>query len=193
MKNKEAIIEQLKKVKELSERGIDGERASAEKLLKKLLKKYNMNLEDLTQDSKEVYEFTFKNQQQKTLIYNIVGKVLNTSDFDSYKIRSDKDSERYEKRYKTKSRGFELTKAQFVEVCELRDFYFELFDVEFEKMKKMILMSFLHKHDIFPDSQEDSEEEESENPYSFEDLMLMRKMSSSMQNKSYTKKIESAK
>lgn len=58
--------ELLKKIKALAERGYGGEKENAEKLLKKLMKEYNIKEEDLDEDV--IKDFPFK----KPKFYNAI-------------------------------------------------------------------------------------------------------------------------
>jgi hypothetical protein len=55
----DTILDQLKKIYELSEKGLEGEKENAQELLKKLLKKYNLKTDDLLEEKliKKKYDY----------------------------------------------------------------------------------------------------------------------------------------
>lgn len=60
--------EHLKKLYELAMRGVDGEKEQAQAILKKLLKKYAMTLDELDEDIINDYELEYHGKEQDTLI-----------------------------------------------------------------------------------------------------------------------------
>ena len=60
MKLNEEIIAKLQKIKRLADSGIEGERITAQRMLKKLLLEYKLTIEDITQEDKEI-TYVFKN------------------------------------------------------------------------------------------------------------------------------------
>ena len=74
--NKEDLI---KKIKALADRGIGGEKENAQKLLKELMQKYNINEEEISEDV--IKEFDIKMPKvykaadlANQVLYSIVGK-----------------------------------------------------------------------------------------------------------------------
>lgn len=58
MELNDEIIEKLKKIKRLADSGIEGERITAQQILKKLLIEHNLTIEDITQEGNEnIYVF----------------------------------------------------------------------------------------------------------------------------------------
>ena len=52
----------LNKLKALAERGVGGEKETAQRKLKKLMKKYDVEEADLSDEKKENFEFKYKNK-----------------------------------------------------------------------------------------------------------------------------------
>lgn len=65
-------IELAKKVKALAEKGIDGEKENAEKLLKALMKKHNISTEDLEDEKPEMFYFKIESYS-----HDLEFKILN--------------------------------------------------------------------------------------------------------------------
>ena len=57
----------LNKLKALAERGVGGEKETAQRKLKKLMKKYDVEEADLSDEKKENFEFKYKNKFEKQL------------------------------------------------------------------------------------------------------------------------------
>jgi replicative DNA helicase len=70
----ELIIEKLKKIKELSERGINGE-AKAAKAVEKLLAKYNLTVESLSSETKIKCCFKARKDNEHAVLFMCVLKI----------------------------------------------------------------------------------------------------------------------
>lgn len=68
-------IELAKKIKALADRGIGGEKVNAQKLLEDLLKRHNINLDDVDNEKRETYFFTLLPGESHNLLFQIAGKV----------------------------------------------------------------------------------------------------------------------
>lgn len=108
--------ELLKKLKALVDRGIDGEKVSAEKKLKELMRKYDISENELLEDKITTVAFKYHGKEQRRLLVQIIYKVTNCTDFYTYhSINSGRKS-------KT-SLGADVTAAQKIEIEFLFDFY----------------------------------------------------------------------
>ena len=58
----------MKKIKTLSERGVGGEKESAEKLLLQLMEKYKITEDEISEDSVDFEWFRYKDNIQKRLL-----------------------------------------------------------------------------------------------------------------------------
>lgn len=58
----------LNKLKALAERGVGGEKETAQRKLQELMEKYEIDENDLSDDKKENYQFKYKNKFEKQLI-----------------------------------------------------------------------------------------------------------------------------
>ncbi len=109
------IREKLKKILELSKRGIDGEKDNAQRILDEMVKKYDTSLDELNSEvCKECY-FPYKNNPEKELILYILRSI------------SDKEF----RSYTDKTLGMELTvseniQAEIMTVTLLRQYRKEL-------------------------------------------------------------------
>lgn len=123
--------ELLMKLKALAERGVDGEKINAQKILDKMLEKHGITMEDLEEESVQDHVLFFKLKQRRIVNQIIAWVMGNTNAI-------------YDTNKKT-AYIIECTKAQFVEIeCKI-DIYWKAFEKEQEKL----LMAFFIKHGIF--------------------------------------------
>ena len=73
------IIEKLKKIKELADRGERGEALAAKRKLEQGLLRHGLTLEDLDSTVRTQRIFKYHYGQESQIIFQIVMKVLNTS------------------------------------------------------------------------------------------------------------------
>lgn len=128
------ITNTMKHLLELSKRGVDGEKQNAEKLLKKLMKKYNISEEDLTKEELKKHDIRFKNKWQEVLISQVL-----------YMINPNRNVYKYTNR-KAKISIIEVTDAEFIEWKYTYDVYCKAFEEELE----IFTMAFIQKNNIFP-------------------------------------------
>lgn len=127
-------IDLLKKLKTLAERGVGGEKVNAAKQLEKLMKKYGITEEQISDDVVEVCWFKCGNDFT-WLITQIIFKV--TGECGSY----------YTNKFKRGQRGYELTKAQYIEASFLFDSHLRNYKKELATFKHAYIIA----NDIFPD------------------------------------------
>lgn len=133
--NKEELI---KKIKALADRGIGGEKENAQKLLKELMQKYNINEEEISEDV--IKEFDIKMPKvykaadlANQVLYSIVGKE-NGENKGLYSWR------------RTKHYFVRCTAAEFLEFEAKLKFYAHFFKKELETFYS----AFVQANGIFP-------------------------------------------
>ena len=130
----EKLKSRLNKLRELAERGVGGERQSAQKKLEELLEHNNITISDLRQEDIKFYLFSYTDSFTEKLLSQCIVKILGI-DAQFYKV----------KRTRNKL-GIYCTPAQKVEIDLDYDFYSHLF---FEEVD-ILLTAFIQKQDIFP-------------------------------------------
>ena len=137
----------LKKLRELSMRGVDGEKENAQKLFDKLSKKYGICEGELNDECINVHKFKYHGEYEERLLVQVIVKVLNkVPDFYSY-------TNNLTGRKKRTVLGAKCTEAQRIEINFLFDFYNELYKKEME----YFYSAFIQKHRIFRDIEDDEE------------------------------------
>lgn len=137
----------LKKLKTMMERGgTKGERDNAEFMLKKLLAKHGMTMEDLEIEVVDVRLLKYKDELHQKFIHQIIGNVMGSIDTWTHK------------RLK-KTIIFESTLVEFIEIEAKVDFFFR----DYIRQRQMFYKAYIQKNELFKKSdgpaQEVSQEE----------------------------------
>jgi len=134
----ENINEKIKKLRELVERGIDGEAENAQRLLNAIIEKYKIDMDKI--DEERYYSFYHKNPSERTLILQIIGVIKNTKKVESASQKND-----------TRHILFKLTQAQYIDACEMIDWHVKQMRKEFDEMKRLFADSYISNHNLYPD------------------------------------------
>lgn len=141
--------ELVRRLKALAERGIDGEKVTAEKFLKSLMKKFGFSEQDLV--SEEVTQHTFiVNKHQMKLFIQIVCKITDTNSVRTGKVRYAKSG-----RLVKDSIAISLTAVQAVEIQLQYEFYWKLFCEELD----VFTLAFCTQNKLFSSTPPSSYEE----------------------------------
>lgn len=162
MKNSEDKLNMLKKLKELSERGIGGEKENAARMLEKLMKKHGLTLDDLAEEELKEIELEYHNEEEASLIRQVVYKVLGTAEAAQKAIFV----YRYGKGKRSK-KLIKCTPSEAAEIILLYNFYRDLWETERAKLFE----AFIQKNSIFGKST--GEEENSMTPEEIAEIMRL--------------------
>lgn len=142
----------------LSQRGVGGERENAEALLHRILAIHNLTLQDFLneQEEKRKYWFIAKDNQERALVRQIVGKITAApGEISSFIIPG------------RKMIGFLLTRGEIIACSMLYDIYIDAFRTEKKKLasrqkkeREYLVLAFIHKHNIFSVNTGNSNKEE---------------------------------
>ena len=139
MTDRERILERIKAVQALAERGDRGEKDNAAAMLERLMKQYGITETELAEDRREIAWFRFKTPLERRLlnqiIYTVTGRV-GYSCVGKYTHRT------------RKMLGIECTAAERLEI----EFSFEFYNAAFEKELDRFYSAFLNKNHIFPEN-----------------------------------------
>ena len=80
------VKEKIAKVYELVKRGVAGEQHSAEKLLRKLLKKYNITEDELNNLDEKEYYFKYASELDKWLFVQLIDYFFKDKKYQAYRI-----------------------------------------------------------------------------------------------------------
>lgn len=162
----------LKKLQALAERGVGGEKETAERKLRQLMDKYGIDELECAEDKLEEFEFKYKNAQEEQLIRQLFYKMFGSG------WRSKSYTYRYGKGSKS-IRGIECTKAEGIQLQIEYEFYKQLWQEEME----LFWDAFIQKHRIFSLRPEDIGEHEPLSPERLEEIKRMSQMMETMKDK----------
>ncbi len=138
MGEREKLLEKLKKVKALAERGSSGERDSAAALLTALMKKHGITDADLEGAEISVHWFRYKTIYERKLLFQLsymhLGSGHAAGCVGKYTGR------------KRKEVGINCTPAQFIEIEADYQFYRKALEEELD----VFYSAFIQKNELFP-------------------------------------------
>ena len=155
------IQEKLKKIKELAERGIGGEKEGARQLYEKLLLKYGLTDSDID-DKIVTHWFRFSDELDKKLLTQIFYKVTGSR---TYWTKKDK---------RVNLVGCECTEFE----CDEIVFYYQFYSEHLKSELSIFFSAFAHKNRLYPDSSARIQEAEEDEDVSLteSDLARLEKM-----------------
>lgn len=127
----------IKKLQALAERGVGGEKTTAEKMLQKMLKKNGIgSLEELETDSYEYTLFSYHGKHEIKLLRQCMYKVMG----------ADSDRTTYRTKGTRQKIGIYCTKAQKIEI----ELEFEFYKNVFYEDLSTFMDAFIQAQGIFP-------------------------------------------
>ena len=133
----EKTILRMRKLQALAERGVGGEKDTAEKMLQKMLEKNGIqSLDELQSEKYEYVLFPYNGKYEKKLLKQCIYKVLTVAGDRTY----------YRTKGKRQKLGIYCTKAQKIEIQMEFDFYRKAFYEELD----IFIVAFINAQKIFP-------------------------------------------
>ena len=176
MTDRERILERIKAVQALAERGDRGEKENAAAMLERLMKQYGITETELAEDRREIAWFRFKTPLERRLlnqiIYTVTGRVA-YSCVGKYTNRT------------RKKLGIECTSAERLEI----EFSFKFYNAAFEKELDRFYSAFLNKNHIFPENVIDEVPDTGE--IDLEEAQRLSRMMAGMEEHARRKALES--
>lgn len=134
MENKEEL---LKKIKALAERGVGGEKDSAQALLDRLMKKYGVTELDLETERVETAWFRYRDEMERRILSQIIFMVTGKYSFGCIGRHTNRPR---------KERGVDCTAAERLEIEANYEFFKEAMKQEFE----VFFTAFCYKNNLYP-------------------------------------------
>ncbi len=133
----EKTIQRIKKLQALAERGVGGEKKTAEEKLQRMLEKNGIKSLDELQDEKYEYTlFPYNGRLEKKLLIQCIYKVLTAAG----------DRSRCHSKGTRQKIGIYCTKAQKIEIEMEFDFYRKILSEELD----IFMVAFINAQQIFP-------------------------------------------
>lgn len=173
-------IELAKKIKALAEKGIDGEKENAAKLLDSLMKKHNISMEDLEDEKLEKFYFKieiYKHELEVRILHQLVGmfQLKLYGCFPQKLVREYRLPGNY---------MIECSKVMYLEIKAKYDFYCG----RMEKRIDEFFYAFCMKNNLLVKPKEDQEIKLSDDEK--QHYINARKISMNMESDSFLKQIE---
>ena len=170
--------ELLKKVQVLANSGVAGERENAQKMLEKLMKKYNISEIELSTEKINQYEVKWSNNNERDLkiqiFYSIVGDI--------------DDNKGFYRRYKNKNSYVKCTSSEFLEFEAKCSFYGHWLKIELKRYYR----AFINRNNIFPPAHLLKQNNDKSDELTEEDIKML-KLASNIDKHNFVKQIEGTK
>lgn len=144
---RDKVLEKLRKIKELAERGVGGERDTALQMYNKLIEKYSIADSEILAEKLTKYWFSYKDELSRKLIIQIFYKVTGST---TYWVKTDK---------RHKQVGIECTELELDEI----KFYYNFYIVHLREELDIFMRAFMNVNELFPDSSARCYEESDDN------------------------------
>ena len=139
-KPEERIMDQLRKIAALAERGCMGEMAMARSMLERKLKEYGLTVEDLYEGSKKTRTFRFSNSFERRLLVNTLLHYFGSK---SDEFKGATVSRRRKAVY------VDLTDLDYIEFGNEYGYYRKAFARELKRTNEAFLVAFVNRFDLF--------------------------------------------
>lgn len=171
------IIDKLKKLLALSERGIDGEAIAARRALESMLQKYGLTIDDIASYVCKERVFPYKDADERTLFCQILISVCG------------RDCEAFKKatcNTKRKRLYVNLTDLQYIDVFNMYEFHKAHFRKEKKRLLRDCMSAYVNKHDIFDPNAEPTEINDAD----WDRIIRIMKLADGMEDVSYRKALD---
>lgn len=128
MDNKEKIIELARKIKELSDKGQDGEKQSAEYHLQKLLKKHGLTLQDIILPERTTFDFSLGADIPTKFVMQVLASCCGSSKEYGWNLYGFKSKSSKNKSYKIEN----IEPTLYFEFLFKVDFYWKDYQIQSE-------------------------------------------------------------
>lgn len=165
----QTIMEKLRKIQAMAERGTEFEKRVAREKLDAFLDEYGLTIDDVIDSEKRPFLFKYKTKMEGELLFQIMRHVMMVRE-----IRL--------QYYKENPRNIyvEMTPIQHRQVLEYWETYRKEFNTEIAKVNESVFVAFIEKHKLFSYAPAESDEcDKCERPLDFE---LIRKLRNSMKD-----------
>ncbi len=137
MSNKAELLEKVKKIKALAERGYAGERESAQALLARIMEQHGISEAELEEDRRETAWFDYSQETERRLLNQIIYMVTGKSGCGCVGTYTGR---------KRKKLGADCTAAERIEIEAAYEFFKAAMNEELE----IFYSAFANKNHLFP-------------------------------------------
>jgi hypothetical protein len=178
MTERDRVIQRIRAVQALAERGVAGEQENAAAMFERLLKRYELTETDIAAQERRLAWFSCKTELEKRLLIQIIYSV--TGDAPSGGVSSKSGR-------KVKKMGIECTAAERMEI----EISFEFFSRALNEELERFYHAFINKNDIFPSPEIVKIHPEKKAELSLDEQLLLNAMMNGMNRHTRRAMIES--
>lgn len=173
------IIDKIIKLKELVDRGLDGEASNAKRVLENLCKLHNVNIEDLFKEEKKRYVFKIKynNKFDKQLLFQCYAKVTNNKKISYFTSKS-----------RPNIIEFDLTRIEYIDLKGMFEFYRKEWSKIMKSSLNDLFDAFISKNEI--SHNQEYNEHKTLTLEDWERISRIQNLMSTMEVSSYHKQLE---
>ena len=172
MKTRQQILDRIMKVKALADRGTDGERTAAKRLLDELMEKYHIDEDNIDTDKKDHYFIDTGDSLFSKLFFQLYLSKFGTN----RSVWSIDKMPKKEKQFmanmgfgdKNANHAIECTKAEFLEVKML----FEIYKNDLNKQLDTFMYAYYSKNDLLVPANQDKELTKEEEEKAFKAMLM---------------------
>lgn len=172
------IIDRLKKLLALAERGERGEADNARRMLEAELQRHGLTLDDIRSERKSTRVLKYCSNEELQLIIQII---LNYSGSTSEAFK--------EARYNARKREIyiELSDMEYVDISNMCDFFKAQYRKERKRLLHDMIMAFVQKHSLYDSTPQERPDNDRE--FDWDKLMRILALSSTMEDVTFRKQI----
>lgn len=180
MTERERLLEKLEKVKALADRGVGGEKESAERTLAALMARYNVTEEDLEDGKATTHWIRYKTAWERKLLNQLAYMYLGAGhSFGCMGASSGRTRKKV---------GISCTPAQYIEI----EADFAFYSAAMEEEMTLFYRAFLNKNNLFPPPELAGEPENTDTEPDLEREMKIAAMMAGLDRHTRHKALEAA-
>lgn len=151
--SRDELLDKIRKIQALAERGVDGERISAEKRLVEIMEKYGISWEEIDNEEKRVIWYSAKGKDWKMLIKQLLGinKIRFAIIEHTDRSKSAKKIRDYYQPRRAENVLMECTYSKFIEMTT----EYEIFQRSFDDHYESFVYAFLDKNNLLAEADAD--------------------------------------
>lgn len=172
------IIDRLKKLLSLAERGYQGEAENARRILEAELLKHGLTIEDICSENKKERIFKYNSNEERSLLIQVFVNYLGS-----------KNEVFHKSWYSAKSKmvGINLTDLEYIDILNMYEFHKTHFRKERKRLLEDMIAAYVQKHRIYDSTPSDTGRENED--IDWDRLKRVLALSASMEDVSYRKSI----
>lgn len=172
------IIDKLKKLLALAERGERGEADNARRLLEAELRRHGLTLEDICDDNKKKRIFKYNSNEERTLLIQVLVNYLGSKS-DAF---CDSTYNKYQKKV-----YIALSDIEYIDISNMYDFFKAQYRKERKRLLHDMIQAFVQKHSLFDITPQERPDYDRE--IDWDELKRILALSSTMEDVTFRKQL----